>query len=111
MRDIVWLRFDGQEMSDEDWNNPQTQSLGLFLDGDGLDDLDDQGRPLRDDHLLLLLSSSYVDLPFRLPALGGCQGWELLVDTSDDAAQEQVAAGEETVLKGRSVKLYRCGRH
>jgi glycogen operon protein len=70
VRDIVWLRFDGAEMSDEDWNNPQTQSMGIFLDGNGLDDIDAEGHPLTDDHLLLLLSASHVDLPFKLPNLG-----------------------------------------
>lgn len=108
VRDVMWLRFDDAEMSDEDWQNPETQSLGMFLDGNGLNDLDPQGNPLRDDHLLLLLSSSYVDLPFRLPDWGGCEAWELLLDTFDDAAEETVKAGEETTLRGRSVKLYRC---
>jgi glycogen operon protein len=110
VRDIVWLRFDGAEMSDEDWNNPQTQSMGIFLDGNGLDDIDAEGHPLTDDHLLLLLSASHVDLPFKLPNLGGCGEWELLLDTSDDRAQAKVNAGDETALIARSLKLYRCPR-
>lgn len=110
VRDIVWLRFDGAEISDEDWNNPQTQSMGIFLDGNGLDDVDSQGQPLLDDHLLLLLNASHVDLPFTLPDLAGCEHWELLLDTGDDQATETPAAGEETHLLARSVKLYRCPR-
>ncbi|GGK98003.1 glycogen debranching protein GlgX [Deinococcus radiotolerans] len=110
VRDIVWLRFDGAEMSDEDWNNPQTQSMGIFLDGNGLDDVDGRGEPLLDDHLLLLLNASHVDLPFRLPDLAGCGTWELQLDTTDDHATGAVKAGEETNLAARSVKLYRCPR-
>ncbi|AFD26386.1 Type II secretory pathway, pullulanase PulA [Deinococcus gobiensis I-0] len=110
VRDIVWLRFDGAEMSDEDWNNPQTQSMGIFLDGNGLDDIDAEGRPLVDDHLLLLLSASHVDLSFKLPSLGDCGEWELLLDTSDDSAQEKTRAGEDTALIARSLKLFRCPR-
>ena len=110
VRDIVWLRFDGAEMSDEDWNNPQTQSMGIFLDGNGLDDIDAEGHPLMDDHLLLLLSASHVDLPFKLPDLADCGEWELLLDTSDDGAQETTKAAEETALIARSLKLYRCPR-
>ncbi|WP_291431705.1 glycogen debranching protein GlgX [Deinococcus sp.] len=110
VRDIVWLRFDGAEMSDEDWSNPQTQSMGIFLDGNGLDDVDSEGQPLLDDHLLLLLNASHVDLPFTLPNLTGCQDWELLLDTGDDHATGNPAAGEETQLLARSVKLYRCPR-
>ncbi|WP_394650047.1 glycogen debranching protein GlgX [uncultured Deinococcus sp.] len=110
VRDIVWLRFDGAEMSDEDWNNPQTQSMGIFLDGNGLDDIDAEGRPLVDDHLLLLLSASHVDLSFKLPNLADCGEWELLLDTSDDSAQEKTRAGEDTALIARSLKLFRCPR-
>ncbi|WP_291423509.1 glycogen debranching protein GlgX [Deinococcus sp.] len=110
VRDIVWLRFDGQAMTDADWDNHQTQSLGMFLDGEGLDDIDESGYPLKDDNLLLLLSSSYVDLPFRMPDFTHCDEWELLLDTTDDAAHELLKSGEETTLKGRSVKLYRSKR-
>ena len=111
MRDIVWLRFDGQEMTDSDWQSSETQSLGVFLGGDGLNDVDAMGNPVQDDHLLLMLSSTYIDLPFTLPDLGGCGEWELLLDTYDDDAQEQVASGGETTLHARSVKLYRCARN
>ena len=110
VRDIVWLRFDGQEMTDSDWQSAETQSLGVFLGGDGLNDVDAMGNPVHDDHLLLMLSSTYIDLPFTLPDLGGCGEWELLLDTYDDDAQEQVASGGETTLHARSVKLYRCAR-
>ncbi|AZI42467.1 glycogen debranching enzyme GlgX [Deinococcus psychrotolerans] len=110
IRDIVWLRFDGEEMTDSDWQSAETQSMGVFLDGNGLNDVDQMGNPVQDDHLLLLLSSTYIDLPFTLPELGGCDEWELLLDTYDDAAEERVKAGNETTLHARSVKLYRCTR-
>ncbi len=110
VRDLVWLRFDGSEMGDEDWNNPQTQSMGLFLDGNGLDDVNAQGEPVHDDHLLLLLSATHIDLPFVLPDLANCDEWELLLDTSDDHAGGMEHANEETTLMSRSVKLYRCRR-
>ncbi|AFZ69019.1 glycogen debranching protein GlgX [Deinococcus peraridilitoris] len=108
VRDIMWVRHDGEEMTDEDWKNPVTQSLGMFLAGNGVGDLDELGNPVRDDHLLLLLSSSHEDLEFTLPDFGGCDTWELLLDTSDDAAQEAVAAGMQANLVARSVKLFRC---
>jgi isoamylase len=109
--DIIWLRHDGQQMEDGDWDNDQTQSLGMFLDGNGLNDQDAEGNPLHDDHLLLLLSSSHVELPFTLPGQGNCTDWELLLDTADDDAHPAVVmAGEEVQLTARSVQLYRCAR-
>ena len=108
VRDIMWFRHDGQEMTDEDWRNPVTQSLGMFLAGNGLFDIDEYGNPLQDDHLLLIVSASHEDLGFILPDFGGCTSWELLLDTSDDQAQEVIGAGVETTLIARSVKLFRC---
>ncbi|WP_425147043.1 glycogen debranching protein GlgX [Deinococcus sp.] len=109
--DIIWLRHDGVLMEDGDWDNPQTQSLAMFLDGNGLNDLTADGEALRDDHLLLLFSGSHIDLPFTLPALGGCKKWELLLNTADDySAPTTLKAGGETTLTARSVQLYRCGQ-
>ena len=106
----MWFRHDGETMTDEDWQNAHTQSLAMFLAGHGLKETDRLGRPLQDDHLLLMLSASHEDLEFSLPELSGCKDWELLVDTSDDAARETCAAGGKTLLPGRSLKLFRCAR-
>jgi glycogen operon protein len=110
VRDIMWVRHDGAEMTDDDWTNPLTQSLGMFLAGNGLFDTDEFGRPLKDDHLLLLLSASHEDMDFTLPDFGGCTAWELLLDTNDDHAAETVAAGMGTPLVARSLKLFRCAQ-
>jgi isoamylase len=109
LRDLAWFRSDGQAMSEEDWNNPSTQSLAMFLAGRGIDDLDEQGRPLVDDNLLLLVNASHLDLTFAMPALDAVKDdWQLLVDTADDRAESRVAAaGGSTVLMGRSLKLFR----
>ncbi len=107
VKDIIWLRYDGTEMGDKDWNNSHTQSMGMFLDGNGLDDVDRDGNPITDDDLLLLLSGSYIDLPFKLPSFKGTRTWELLLDTADEITKELVDVNSETVLKARSVKLYR----
>ena len=88
-------------MTDEDWQNAHTQSLAMFLAGHGLKETDRLGRPLQDDHLLLMLSASHEDLEFSLPELSGCKDWELLVDTSDDAARETCAAGVRGLVYSR----------
>ena len=95
------------ELTDEDWQNPHTQSLAMFLAGNGLRETDRQGRPLHDDHLLLMLSSSHEDLEFTLPDFPELTHWELVVDTSDDAASETHEGGEKTLLMARSLKLFR----
>jgi len=107
IQDVMWLRHDGESMNDEDWQNPHTQSLAMFLAGNGLKESDREGRPLKDDHLLMMISASHEDLEFTLPKFPGCNRWELLVDTSSDASGETHAAGEKTLLPARSLKLFR----
>jgi glycogen operon protein len=108
LRDLLWFRHDGQEMSQEDWSNHVTRSLGMFLAGRGIDEVDEAGRPVVDDNLLLVLNAGDSDLGFALPNLEAVrEPWELLVDTRDDRARERRSPGETTTLVARSLKLFR----
>jgi (1->4)-alpha-D-glucan 1-alpha-D-glucosylmutase len=108
LRDLLWFRHDGREMSEEDWSNPVTRSLGMFLAGRGIDEVDDAGRPVVDDNLLLLLNASDTELGFVLPNLEAVrEPWELLVDTRDDRSRERRSPGQTTTLVARSLKLFR----
>jgi (1->4)-alpha-D-glucan 1-alpha-D-glucosylmutase len=70
--------------------------------------VDEGGRPVVDDNLLLLLNAGDADLVFSLPGLETVrEPWELLVDTGDDRARERRNSGETTRLLGRSLKLFR----
>ena len=87
-------------MTDADWNEPSTASLAMFLAGRGLDTVDEEGIPVVDDDLVLLVNGSHVDLDWVFPKR---RRWnrgrgELLVDTSapDPSAPERVlAVGED----------------
>ncbi|UJR79997.1 Glycogen debranching protein GlgX [Sandaracinus amylolyticus] len=106
VHDIMFFRHDGAQMSDEDWANPVTSSLAVFLAGEGVGAVDENGDPQLDDDLLLLLNGSAADLDFHLADVGTERAWELLLDTTNDGAQERRAPGEVTKLVGRSVKLF-----
>lgn len=108
LQDIVWFRCDGEPMSGEDWHNPDTQSFAMFLAGRGIDDVDEDGRPIVDDNLLLVLNASARDLEFRTPQFDAVRDpWQLLVDTVDDRAQETLSTRQSTTLRARSIKLFR----
>ncbi|SIT86667.1 glycogen debranching protein GlgX [Pontibaca methylaminivorans] len=62
-----WLRPDSEELDAQDWDNPGTRALGLFLSQPG-------------EALLALLNASDGALDFTLPEPPG-GGWRLLVDT------------------------------
>ncbi|HZU85396.1 MAG TPA: glycogen debranching protein GlgX, partial [Polyangiaceae bacterium] len=109
VHDIVWIRPDGGTMSEADWNDPSTTSLGMFAAGSGLEPTDELGNPQSDDDLLLLLNAGGADLDFVLPAVGE-RGkgvpWELALDTSDDHARGEAEPGSRTRLPARSLKLF-----
>ncbi len=79
----------------------------MFLAGRGLDDVDEAGRPLVDDNLLLLLNASDTELSFTLPRLrSGARPWQLLVDTSNPKADERLENEAATTLVARSLKFF-----
>jgi len=108
--DIVWLRHDGQPMSDDDWQNPITSSFAMYLAGAGVDRTDEQGNPIHDDDFLLAMNASGADLELVLPQLGNrsdSHAWELVLDTYDDNARETKQTGETSALRCRSFKVFR----
>ncbi|HET9956471.1 MAG TPA: glycogen debranching protein GlgX, partial [Polyangiaceae bacterium] len=108
LSDLAWFRHDGLPMSQEDWQDPSTQSLVMFLAGRGIGDVDDAGRPLVDDNLLLAINASHLDLELAFPDVQRVDQWELILDTTDDRADGTLAARSKTTLGARSLKLFRA---
>jgi glycogen operon protein len=111
VRDIVWLRPDGQEMTDAEWEADWVKCIGVRLDGSALQELAEDGEPLIDDDLLLLLNAHTGEVAFTLPATLHGGGWEVLVDTQYAAIAEDAAlTGSPYALAGRSLVLLRSPR-
>jgi isoamylase len=106
IKDLVWLRPDGQEMTDEEWQQA-ARTLGLFLAG-VLTEEDERGRPLRDDNFVLLLNAHSEQVPFTLSSFGnGNETWEVMLDTDDTGRRSRHASGEDYPLAARSLVLLR----
>ncbi len=101
------MKPDGTEMSDEEWGHEHARSLGTYLAGAGLADVEQHGRPLRDDDFLILFNAHHDDLDFVIPTIPG-DAWLALIDTAFDtgvAERAHHAAGERYRLRGRSLAL------
>ena len=81
--DVEWLSPDGLEISPELWNNSELRCFGLLLNGRVIREVDDHGRPVHDDVLLILFNAGLAPIPFILPDWPDDPAWEVLVDTAD----------------------------
>ena len=69
--DIGWFKPDGNEMTDEDWDVGYAKSVGVFLNGLELSELNDSGGRIRDNSFLLLFNASHDVVTFTLPERSG----------------------------------------
>ncbi len=80
-KDLAWLRPDGLEMTDAEWNDPGNHVLGMLIRGEATDEVDERGRRLVGEAILLLVNGGARTKPFTLPVLDGGL-WVELIDTA-----------------------------
>ena len=111
IRDLVWFRADGQEMTEADWNLTMTRSIGLRLAGDAIGEVDRNGEHIVDDTLLILMSAYHEPLPFVLPAHRENVEWELMIDTRHALGRSEhpvlLKGGSVYEMEARSLALFR----
>jgi glycogen operon protein len=112
-KDITWLKPDGHEMTDAEWQQAFARCIGVFLSGKGLAERDAWGHPIDDDDLVLLLNAHHEAVDFVMPGDAG-QRWQLRLDTAHGLADPPPAqaptieGGVRFPLQGRSMVLFRC---
>jgi glycogen operon protein len=114
VRDLVWFRADGEEMTEDDWNNPLAHSIALRLAGDAIDEVDDHGAHITDDTLLVMMSAEAGPIEFTLPAHRSDVEWELIVDTrfplGRPAKPVSLRGGVKYGMEARSLALFKLRR-
>jgi len=91
--DIAWLRPDGSEMDDEDWNAGFARSVGVFLNGGAILGRDPRGMRIHDDSFLLLFNAHHEPVEWTLPADGLGTSWEVVLATAEADEVEGTALG------------------
>ncbi|MDP2381453.1 MAG: glycogen debranching protein GlgX [Nitrospirota bacterium] len=109
VKDLSWLKPDGKEMTDDDWNAGYAKSLAFRLAGDAIGETDEKGRAIIDDTLLILLNADHTSITFTLPAHKRGIRWQPLLDTSITADNEKTVimlkGGEQYELESRSIAV------
>ena len=107
-QDIIWLRPDGGEMTNEEWNAGWVRCIGVQLNGRTLDDLNGVGEPIRDDTFLILFNPHTEPIRFFVPRRPGIV-WELELDTTvpEELEHPVIVSGEYYEMVPRSTVLLR----
>ena len=107
VQDIAWLDPAGREMTDEMWNSPDVRALGVRLNGDAIEEVDERGERDRRRHAAGAAqrrrrSRSRSCCPTTAPV----ERWETLLDTADPwQAPRRLRAGERYDLQARSMAV------
>ena len=105
-KDIHWLKSDGSEMTDEEWEHEHARCLGVLLAGGDLGEADRHGLPATDDDFLMLFNAHEAEVAFTLPREG--VAWHGVLDTAQDdglARGGPFTPGGVFKLRGRSFAL------
>ena len=101
--ELGWCKPDGSEMSDDDWGAGLALSVGLFLNGQAIEDRDDRGQRVTDDSLLLLFNAHHKAVRWTLPTQWA-EWWEPVLDTSAPGRRKKaLKGGQVRLVAGRSV--------
>ena len=109
LKDINWNCPDGREMTEKDWNDPKTHSLGILLCGDDMGVKTFEGHVLTDDTFYLCFNAHFENVDFKLPGKPEVN-WRLIFDTSLEegflAEERIVKSGSIASVAGRAMCLF-----
>jgi isoamylase len=116
VKDIAWLNPDGSEMTHEEWQNEQRRAIAMWLAGEAADVVDERGREIIGDTLVILFNSSDHVVPFRLPRTTSGRRWSLALDTFQPDLVEgrnRYRSGSTYQLQPRSIAILKhpTGNH
>ena len=105
-KDVAWIRADGEEMTEQDWANPELRSIGMLLSGRASDEVDTRGRPVYGETNLLYLNAGVRSRSCTLPKIEWAGRWEEVLNTARSDGVRNVR-GPIVNLTAHSVILLR----
>ncbi len=107
--DIRWLNADGIDMSQEEWDSSFIRTMGMLLNGELMQEIDEYGNALKAEILLILVSSYWEPLTFTLPHESLSPTWEVMEDTDlvEEEPESPVYVQNVYELQPRSLVLLR----
>jgi glycogen operon protein len=99
IKDITWLKPDGNERTEDDWHSPGDKCLSFILSGEaGQYHLTLAGEAEPDDTFFVIMNAAAEPIDHMMPAIASQGSWKLVVDTNDARG-----TGDERSLAPRQV--------
>lgn len=89
VHDIEWFLPEGEEMSEEHWNQDFAKSLAVFLNGLGTHSPAPDGSKITDDHFYVIFNAHSAPLEFVLPDEKHGKEWKKVMDTHENFLNEE----------------------
>ena len=80
-RDLAWFAPSGGQLTSMDWFDTELQTVGMYLDGRGIRQRDQRGRPIVDDSYLVYLNAGPETRTITLPGPPWADAYELVLST------------------------------
>jgi isoamylase len=99
--DIAWFLPDSAEVTQDDDLGPANgRALGVFLNGEAMNEPDARGERVVDNRFLLLFNANAEPVAFVLPEARFGRDWEIVIDTDDQ--QPSASQGHLPVLAAKA---------
>jgi glycogen operon protein len=106
-RDVAWFGTDGNEVSDEAWNEGWNKSIAVMFNGKTINENDEDGNPVEDESFLIVVNAAEQGVEYVLPQNPSQTPWCQVLDTENiDDPFGKVPVEEKVIVGGRAVRVY-----
>lgn len=109
VEDIAWFLPDGNEMTEEHWNQGFAKTVAVYLNGHGIRSVDEKGERIKDTSFYVIFNAHYGSLQYKLPDKKYGETWIRILDTHENYISEENGEvyefGQQVKIKSRSVVL------
>ena len=106
LKDVIWWNPEGREMSQDDWNAGYIRCFGMWLPGETLEELDQDGSPRQSRTVLVLSNGHYEESECILPQLEK-GNWQFRLSTvSGEVNFSEAESTGKLTLPARSMVVY-----
>jgi isoamylase len=106
-KDVTWIRPDGSEMTEQDWEDSELHTIGMLLLGVATDEVDIRGRSYAGDSLLLMLNAGTRSRSYTLPPMELAGQWEEVLNTAQPGPWSRIVRTDAVSLNAHSTLLLR----